>query len=45
MRFLSIRQPWAALILTGKDIENRTWTCQVIQWIWSANSVLTFAPI
>lgn len=28
MKALSIRQPWAWLIVNGfKDIENRTWTC------------------
>jgi hypothetical protein len=27
MKMISIRQPWAALIVTGiKDIENRTWS-------------------
>ena len=25
MKAISIRQPWARLILLGKDIENRTW--------------------
>jgi len=26
MKILSIRQPWAALIVSGaKDVENRTW--------------------
>ena len=25
MKALSIRQPWAWLILHGKDVENRTW--------------------
>ncbi len=30
MRTLSIRQPWAWLILNaGKDIENRTWVCHI----------------
>jgi hypothetical protein len=27
MKILSVRQPWAALIVSGhKDIENRTWS-------------------
>ena len=25
MKAISVRQPWARLILLGKDIENRTW--------------------
>ena len=25
MKILTVRQPWAWLILNGKDIENRTW--------------------
>lgn len=32
------------LVLTGPAPLLDPWTCQIIQWIWSANSVLTFLP-
>lgn len=35
LRALSIRQPWASLIITGsKSIELRTWTTDYRGWIW-----------
>lgn len=33
------------LTLTGPAPLLDPWTCQVLQWIWSANSVLTFQPL
>jgi hypothetical protein len=34
MRALSIRQPWASLIVNGsKPIENRTWKTRVRGWV------------
>ncbi len=33
------------LVLTGPAPLLDPWTCRVIQWIWSANSVLAFVPV
>ena len=35
LRALSIRQPWASLVVTGmKSIELRTWTTHYRGWLW-----------
>lgn len=35
MRVLTVRQPWASLLIAGvKDIENRTWTASYRGWLW-----------